>query len=139
MLKLLRRQNHLLHLAPPLAVHLGSRGVGLIAEKYGEDLSRVSKDWVNYSQEVRLSWMRDLIGMASELRDARILHRDVKPNNICLQHAQEGLPRLKLIDFGKAIPADELHEAPVEVVGVAKYRAPELTDGTAVNGHKVDD
>jgi len=70
--------------------------------------------------------------MASLLRVEGILHRDVKPDNICLRFC-EGRPLtspnpLVLIDFGRAIlVGDQDKEGGMDYTVVApNYRAPEL-------------
>lgn len=59
-----------------------------------------------------------------------VLHRDLKPANILLLPTPEG-PRIKLLDFGLAIPNRYQHRGGAEVSGTLGYIAPELLWGQA--------
>ena len=53
--------------------------------------------------------MKDIVQMGMELRDVGVLHRDVKPDNICIQQpfSMTSSNSLVLIDFGRAIRTDD--------------------------------
>lgn len=57
---------------------------------------------------------------------ARVIHRDLKPDNIFLEERDGELPRVKLVDFGIAamLDADERDEQR-RLLGTLRYMAPE--------------
>jgi serine/threonine-protein kinase len=64
---------------------------------------------------------------------AGVVHRDLKPSNILLLpglHPERGELRVKLLDFGVALPSDDvLMTTPGMIVGTPTYLAPELIAG----------
>ncbi|MEY2934910.1 MAG: hypothetical protein RL033_5659 [Pseudomonadota bacterium] len=76
------------------------------------------------------------VAIALELADAlsrahhlRVLHRDVKPENVLL--AEDGTPRLS--DFGLARLADQQWTAPGELLGTIAYMSPEALWGRSTD------
>ena len=65
----------------------------------------------------------------------RIVHRDIKPDNIFLCEAREGeLARVVLTDFGIARVADSIrHTKTGEFVGTVDYSSPQQIEGMAVD------
>ncbi len=67
---------------------------------------------------------------------AGVIHRDIKPENLLMAAGPE---RLKVADFGLAIPSDEpLRPAPERLTGTAAFLAPELADGSGEWSPKSD-
>jgi len=103
----------------------------------GESLSaRIKRAGPLPLSEVR-QLVAQLAGVLSEAHSLGIVHRDIKPHNIMLLKATDGL-FAKLLDFGIAKPIDEdissALTAQGEVVGTPLYMAPEqLVDGMPAN------
>ena len=64
------------------------------------------------------------------VHDAELIHRDVKPANLLLRATGQGMPHLRLTDFGIAIPLDEPRMTRTSmIVGSPGYMAPEQWRG----------
>ncbi|XP_041840392.1 homeodomain-interacting protein kinase 2-like [Melanotaenia boesemani] len=61
------------------------------------------------------------------LKSLAILHTDIKPDNIMLVSPPDQSFRIKLVDFGLAIPASQVH--PGLIIQPLGYRAPEVVLG----------
>jgi serine/threonine-protein kinase len=61
---------------------------------------------------------------------AGIVHRDLKPENLYLTHADDGAPRLKILDFGIAkVTQGQGSSAATRVLGTPLYMSPEQIRG----------
>nr|XP_061797392.1 homeodomain-interacting protein kinase 1-like [Nerophis lumbriciformis] len=69
------------------------------------------------------------------LKKLGILHTDIKPDNIMIVNRKEQPLKVKLIDFGNAIPVSKIKQG-LEIQPVG-YRAPEITLGLPYN-EKID-
>ncbi len=91
---------------------------------------------------------RDVLGIfwqilsaARAMHDAGVVHRDLRPRNVCLEFHADLPPVIKLIDFAAAKFVRENHpdsqEEPAYPVGAHRYMAPEQHRGE-VTGPWVD-
>ncbi|XP_061137194.1 homeodomain-interacting protein kinase 2-like [Syngnathus typhle] len=81
-------------------------------------------------EEIRVITRQLLMALVS-LKHLGILHADIKPDNIMIVNRKEQPLKVKLIDFGNAIPASKI-KLGVEIQPVG-YRAPEITLGLPYN------
>ncbi|MEM6991498.1 MAG: serine/threonine-protein kinase [Myxococcota bacterium] len=65
--------------------------------------------------------------------EREIVHRDLKPENVFLSSSSDGLPRVKLLDFGIARAKGSKDTLPGTVLGTPEYMAPEQARGDAVD------
>lgn len=72
-----------------------------------------------------LGYMREAAEGLDHLHERKIVHRDVKPDNILLLHGHS-----KVADFGLARGHDAV-DAPMTFAGTPAYMAPEVWDGEA--------
>src|SRR5207249_3783828 len=86
--------------------------------------------------ETLIPWMRQVASALACAHTAGIVHRDVKPENIMVDAADESV---KLLDFGlarilqersvKGLPADVTRTAPDHLLGSFRYMSPEHVNG----------
>ncbi len=80
---------------------------------------------------------RQMLAALSEVHRARVIHRDVKPENVLLTSAGGLVDVVKLVDFGVAkvlaAPPGETLTQSGTVLGTPTYMAPEHARGAAVD------
>lgn len=75
------------------------------------------------------------VGM-NELHRLKIVHRDIKPNNILLQIKPTGEHIYKLSDFGAAKIISEYGEELKSLVGTEEYLYPSMYEAALINRNK---
>lgn len=84
----------------------------------------------------RLELFREICAAVTHAHTRGVIHRDLKPGNLLAYAGDDGLPRVKVIDFGvaKALAADAAagttrHTLVGTVIGTYEYMSPEQADG----------
>ena len=83
---------------------------------------------VPFEEEAVAVYMRQLLDAVAYLHSLRIVHRDIKSDNIMLQSTSAELPVIKLIDFGLARRCPEGCMLPSS--GTVGYMSPEQLQGS---------
>ena len=116
-----------------LAIETSGDAVAIITEYIsGETLRAVLQARGALPFDRAAAVLRDVASALAHAHDARIVHRDVKPENIFIER---GTGRALLGDFGIARPidADALLTQDGASLGTPAYMAPEQVDGLAVD------
>jgi eukaryotic-like serine/threonine-protein kinase len=104
----------------------------------GQDLSHHLRD----ERALSIAAAADLVGQVAAglaaAREAGVVHRDIKPQNLFLAEAPPGPPTWKILDFGisKLSGSQETLTAGV-LIGTPAYMAPEQAHGREVD-HRAD-
>lgn len=97
----------------------------------GGNLHTAMQDYGAFSQELVAEILVQLLDGLAHVHASGWVHRDVKPANVLLESTSEGVPVVRLADFGIAAHRDEPrlteHGA---VVGTQGFIAPELRGGS---------
>lgn len=73
-----------------------------------------------------LTYLRQIAIVLAKVHAEGIVHRDLKPDNLFLTHADDGSPRIKLLDFGIAkIIEEDATARGTGFMGTPLYMAPE--------------
>ncbi len=93
----------------------------------GPDLATFLRERGLVSARVAIGWGIDLANALAFAHGQGIVHRDVKPGNVLLEHGR----RVRLADFGLAreLVADGTLTQAGEVLGTPRYMAPEQARG----------
>ncbi|XP_068994778.1 homeodomain-interacting protein kinase 1-like [Embiotoca jacksoni] len=94
------------------------------------DLMKQREDEPLGLSEIRLI-LQQMLEALNELKNIGLLHADIKPDNVMLVNHPEQPFRVKLIDFGLAIPVSELRSG--VIIQPCSYRAPEVFLGLPLN------
>ena len=93
----------------------------------GEDLGALLRRIGRLPSDKAVEIARRLCAGLAAAHDKGVLHRDLKPANIMI----DGLGRVRIMDFGLAALASEIHGGDIRS-GTPAYMAPEQTDGREV-------
>lgn len=98
---------------------------GELADK----IATARKEKTPFSEEMVLSWFTQICMALKHVHDRKILHRDLKAQNIFLTKA--GV--VKLGDFGIAYPLNHTYENARTMVGTPYYLSPEIIENKPYN------
>ncbi len=95
----------------------------LRGEELGQRLVRLGR----LPPEEVVIYLRQLAIALDKTHQASIVHRDLKPENLFLTSNEEGLPRIKILDFGiaKLVAENATHANATRSLGTPLYMAPE--------------
>ena len=102
----------------------------------GQSLRSVIRQQGPLSSSTALEVMTQVCAALDEAHRQNIVHRDVKPDNIIVSAAANGL-RVKVLDFGVAKLCDLAGSnltQPDSIIGTPRYMSPEQCDGDEVDG-----
>ncbi|XP_054619203.1 triple functional domain protein isoform X7 [Dunckerocampus dactyliophorus] len=88
--------------------------------------------WGNLTEEKVAGYLRDLLDALHYLHNSRIVHLDIKPENLLVAHSSIGQPSVKLADLGDAV---QLNSTPYvhPLLGSPEFASPELVLGDPVS------
>ncbi|KAM6973969.1 triple functional domain protein isoform 4-T4 [Tautogolabrus adspersus] len=86
--------------------------------------------WGNLTEEKVACYLRDILEALHYLHNSRIVHLDVKPENM-LVTGTSGQPTVKLTDFGDAVQLNSAHYVH-PLLGSPEFASPELVLGEPV-------
>lgn len=117
------------NVVPVYDVGITARGVAYVVSRFvdGSDLSAVGRDSLTVTRCVEI--VTEVAEALHAAHEKKIVHRDVKPANILLDHTGKAL----VADFGIALQDDAVEAA--RIVGTMSYASPEQLRG---EGHLVD-
>ncbi|XP_031557992.1 serine/threonine-protein kinase DCLK2-like [Actinia tenebrosa] len=100
----------------------------------GGDLFDAISSSVKFTENVAKTYFRDMCKALAYLHKQRVVHRDMKPENLLVHERANGQAILKLADFGLAVEV----KAPLfTVCGTPTYVAPEILEEEGY-GLKID-
>jgi serine/threonine-protein kinase len=76
----------------------------------------------------------------AESHSLGVVHRDLKPSNLFCIHGADGLPRIKVLDFGisKVVQSDGAITTGTEIIGSPAYMSPEQYEPSAAVDLRTD-
>ena len=95
----------------------------LRGEELGDRLKRLGR----LPPEEVVTYLRQLALALDKTHQASIVHRDLKPENLFLTRNEEGLPRIKILDFGiaKLVEESSTNANATRSLGTPLYMSPE--------------
>ncbi|AUX45121.1 protein kinase [Sorangium cellulosum] len=102
----------------------------------GEDLDHRVERLGRLPPTEAVTYLHQVALALDKTHRASIVHRDLKPENIFVTQREDGLPRVKVLDFGiaKLLAERSSIGRATHGVGTPLYMAPEQFDGAAVSG-----
>ena len=99
----------------------------IIVEEYakGGTLRQQINEKKNIEENTLISWLTQICLALSYLHKKKIIHRDIKPDNIFLT----GTQLIKIGDFGLSKEYKSLKKKKTIKIGTMKYMAPEINSG----------
>ncbi|KAF7221539.1 transcript variant X6 [Nothobranchius furzeri] len=88
--------------------------------------------WGNLTEEKVSCYLRNVLEALQYLHNCRIVHLDVKPENLLVSHNASGQPMVKLTDFGDAEQLNSAHYIH-PLLGSPEFAPPELVLGEPVS------
>ncbi|XP_056154644.1 triple functional domain protein isoform X2 [Lampris incognitus] len=88
--------------------------------------------WGNLTEEKVACYLRDILEALQYLHNCRIVHLDIKPENLLVAHNSSGQPLVKLTDFGDAVQLNSAHYVHL-LLGSPEFASPELVLGEPVS------
>uniref|UniRef100_A0A8C3G936 non-specific serine/threonine protein kinase n=1 Tax=Cyclopterus lumpus TaxID=8103 RepID=A0A8C3G936_CYCLU len=81
--------------------------------------------WGNLTEEKVACYLKDVLEALHYLHNCRIVHLDIKPENLLVANSSSGQPTIKLTDFGDAVQLNSLHYVH-PLLGSPEFASPEL-------------
>jgi serine/threonine-protein kinase len=101
----------------------------------GKDLGEILEAGQRPAVEEAVDWVLQACEALAEVHGRGIVHRDLKPANLFLTRGADGLPCVKLIDFGISrfetpLSPKDAHglTAPNAIMGSPRYMSPEMME-----------
>uniref|UniRef100_A0A1A7Y1X3 non-specific serine/threonine protein kinase n=1 Tax=Iconisemion striatum TaxID=60296 RepID=A0A1A7Y1X3_9TELE len=88
--------------------------------------------WGNLTEEKVSCYLRNVLEALHYLHNCRIVHLDVKPENLLVSHNASGQPTVKLTDFGDAEQLNSAHYIH-PLLGSPEFAPPEMVMGEPVS------
>ncbi|XP_067467548.1 triple functional domain protein isoform X1 [Thunnus thynnus] len=124
-LNLLQRLQHP-HIVSLLDTYETSSSYALVLEMADQGrLLDYIVSWGNLTEEKVACYLRDVLEALHYLHNSRIVHLDIKPENLLVSHSSNGQPTVKLTDFGDAVQLNSAHYIH-PVLGSPEFASPEL-------------
>jgi serine/threonine-protein kinase len=114
---------------------LGGDDVAYIAMELlnGEPLKKLLRDRAPLPPAEAVPIFVEVCEGLAAAHEARVIHRDLKPDNVFLEQRPGGGYRVKLVDFGIAAMLDvDGHDEQRRLMGTLRYMAPEQCRGEAL-------
>ncbi|KAK0138905.1 Triple functional domain protein [Merluccius polli] len=88
--------------------------------------------WGNLTEDKVTCYLQDVLEALHYLHNSRIVHLDVKPENLLVAQTSGGQPSIKLTDFGDAVQLNSAHYVH-PLLGSPEFASPELVLGEPVS------
>lgn len=92
----------------------------------GGSLANSLNQIIKESETTKAQIMFQLLSAVNYCHNIKVMHRDIKPDNILIEKNKDGLYKIKLIDFGTAMVFVKNEH---RITGTSHYIAPEVLSG----------